>query len=153
MSFQDFPLKGKQMQSINKSFALASSLALLFALGACGERVSESDRAAAEQAQPSVSTEANTTAATGPVTPAPTTSEMGAGSSVGMIDDAQIVTKVNAALAADTDLSALKIDVDSKNGMVTLKGKAPDAAAKDRAEQLVKSMQDVKSVDNQLTLG
>jgi hyperosmotically inducible protein len=78
---------------------------------------------------------------------------MGAGSSVGMIDDAQIVTKVNAALAADTDLSALKIDVDSKNGMVTLKGKAPDAAAKDRAEQLVKSMQDVKSVDNQLTLG
>ncbi|HEX6241729.1 MAG TPA: BON domain-containing protein, partial [Polyangiales bacterium] len=102
---------------MNKPLAIASSLALLLALGACGERVDST--AANQNTQPSVSTEANTTASSGSVTPAPTapaTAEMGAGANVGMIDDAQIVTKVNAALAADGDLSALKINVDSKNG-------------------------------------
>lgn len=66
--------------------------------------------------------------------------------------DGSITTAINAKLAQDTSLSALKIDVDTQNGVVALKGEAPDAAAKDRATTLAKAVDGVKSVDNQLVV-
>ena len=47
-------------------------------------------------------------------------------------DNARIVTVINAKYVADSDLSALKIDVDADAGSVTLKGtaKSPDAIGK-----------------------
>jgi hyperosmotically inducible protein len=53
-------------------------------------------------------------------------------------------------LAKDPDLSAIKINVDTKGGAVSLKGPAPSAAAKARAEEIAKGVQGVTSVDNQL---
>lgn len=69
------------------------------------------------------------------------------------IDDAKIVTAVNAELVKDTELSAFKIDVDSKNGMVSLNGSAPNQTSKDRAESLVKGTPNVVSVNNNLMIG
>ena len=50
----------------------------------------------------------------------------------GAIDNARIVTVINGKFVADSDLSALKINVDADNGVVTLKGavKSLDAAGK-----------------------
>ena len=66
------------------------------------------------------------------------------------MDDAGITAKVHTGLAKDPDLSTLKIDVDTKDGVVTLKGPAPNAAAKERAETIAKGVEGVKSVNNDL---
>ena len=68
------------------------------------------------------------------------------------VDDATITTKVNAALAKDKDLSAIKIDVDTQNGVVTLSGPAPTATAKQRASEIARTVKGVSSVNNQLTV-
>ena len=68
------------------------------------------------------------------------------------MSDAAITAEVTAALAKDPGLSALKIDVDTANGRVALRGKAPDPAARDRATQLAQNVKGVVSVDNQLTV-
>lgn len=66
--------------------------------------------------------------------------------------DVAITAKVNAALAGDSQLSALKIDVDTTNGMVELKGTAPDPAARDRATVLAAAIEGVVKVENRLTV-
>lgn len=66
--------------------------------------------------------------------------------------DAAITAKVNAALASDTQLSALAIDVDTTNGHVELKGTAPTEAARARATQLATGVEGVTKVDNRLTV-
>ncbi len=66
--------------------------------------------------------------------------------------DAMITGKVKTALIADPDVKALKIDVDTKNGMVSLTGTADSAAHSDKAKSVAQAVQGVKSVDNQLTV-
>lgn len=66
------------------------------------------------------------------------------------IDDVKIVTVVNTDLVKDKELSAMKINVDSNQGHVILKGTAPNSAAKERAEMIAKSVNGVTHVDNQL---
>jgi len=68
------------------------------------------------------------------------------------VDDAGITAKVNAALAGDKELSALRIDVDTRDGVVTLSGPAPSASAKERAAELALKVEGVASVNNQLTI-
>lgn len=66
------------------------------------------------------------------------------------IDDVQIVSGIKAQFAADRDISAMAIDVDSKEGMVTLSGTVTNSDAKVRADRIAKQMRDVKSVNNHL---
>lgn len=66
------------------------------------------------------------------------------------IDDATVTTKVKAALLADETVKGLNINVDTKDGVVTLKGNT-DTAQKTRAEEIAKTVEGVKSVENQLT--
>ncbi|MES2186421.1 MAG: BON domain-containing protein [Pseudomonadota bacterium] len=74
-----------------------------------------------------------------------------AGSSVQTaVDDMTVTARVSAGLARDADLSALKIDVGTKNGVVTLKGPAPSEAARLRAASIASGVAGVVSVDNQL---
>ena len=68
------------------------------------------------------------------------------------VADAVITTSINAELAKDTALSALKINVDTRDGKVMLRGTAPDATARDRATKLASGVKGVTSVDNQLTV-
>ena len=66
--------------------------------------------------------------------------------------DAVITSSVNAELAKDSQLSALRINVDTVEGRVALRGTAPDAASKERATTLAQRVDGVKAVDNQLTV-
>jgi osmotically-inducible protein OsmY len=68
------------------------------------------------------------------------------------VDDAMITTSVKAELARDPNLSALKIDVDTANGRVALKGKAPSNEAREHATTLAQNVKGVLSVDNQLVV-
>src|SRR5262245_53249296 len=64
---------------------------------------------------------------------------------------ATLTTKVKSALAADVGLRTVTgIDVDSKDGVVTLKGKVDTAEHKKQAEKVAKQVDGVKSVKNQL---
>lgn len=68
------------------------------------------------------------------------------------VQDASITTSVNAELAKDKQLSALKINVDTLNGAVKLMGTAPDKASRERAARLAAAVKGVTSVDNQLVV-
>ncbi len=68
------------------------------------------------------------------------------------VDDVAITASVSASLVKDADLSAIKIDVDTKNGVVLLTGPAPSAAARDRASSIAKSVKGVTSVENKLVV-
>lgn len=66
--------------------------------------------------------------------------------------DIAITAKVKAALAADDQLSALAINVDTSNKIVTLTGPAPTQVAADRATTMAKAVDGVTEVKNQLTV-
>jgi hyperosmotically inducible periplasmic protein len=68
------------------------------------------------------------------------------------VADAAIATSVSADLVKDPDLSAIKIDVDAKDGVVRLYGPAPSEAAKARATAIATSVKGVVSVDNLLVI-
>ena len=68
------------------------------------------------------------------------------------LDDAGITAKIKADLAKDSELSALKIDVETNNGRVTMKGPTPTAEARDRAVAVAKAITGVTSVNNQLVV-
>ncbi|RMA61977.1 BON domain-containing protein [Acidovorax sp. 100] len=78
------------------------------------------------------------------------TAKQAANSAKGVIDDATITAQVSAGLAKDPDLSAVKINVDTVNGKVTLNGPAPSTVARERAETIAKGVSGVTSVNNQL---
>ena len=67
--------------------------------------------------------------------------------------DATLTTKVKTKFLADTGVSGLKIDVDSKAGVVTLTGTVPTAAEKRRAIEIAKATDGVKSVTDRLKVG
>jgi len=69
------------------------------------------------------------------------------------VKDAAITTAVNAKIAGDPKLSVMRINVDTVDGRVLLRGSAPDAGASQRAQQLAASVDGVVSVDNQLVIG
>lgn len=64
--------------------------------------------------------------------------------------DAALTTKVKTKFLADDDVSGLRIDVDSKNGVVTLSGNVRTAAEKTKAVALAKGTDGVKSVVDRL---
>jgi hyperosmotically inducible periplasmic protein len=65
--------------------------------------------------------------------------------------NAALTTKVKTALASDVGMRTMtSIDVDSNQGVVTLKGKVDTAEAKKKAEAIAKQVEGVKSVKNQL---
>jgi hyperosmotically inducible protein len=72
---------------------------------------------------------------------------------VGKIDDASITALVKMTLLYHRSTSALNTSVTTNNGVVTLSGKASNAAEKDLATKLAKDVNGVKSVKNQMTIG
>lgn len=68
------------------------------------------------------------------------------------VDDATIGTKLKAALAADPELSALKINVDTTQGNVRLRGEVKNMQMWRKAGETARGIQGVKSVDNQLVI-
>jgi osmotically-inducible protein OsmY len=68
------------------------------------------------------------------------------------IDDASITAQVKMTLIYHRATSALDTSVTTKKGAVTLRGKAENAAEKDRATRLVNDVIGVKSVKNLMTI-
>lgn len=68
------------------------------------------------------------------------------------IDDATITAKVKTALIGEPDLEALKIDVDTADGVVTLSGTVDSRNKVNRAVQVAQAVQGVRSVANRLTV-
>jgi len=68
------------------------------------------------------------------------------------LEDGKITAQVKAGILAEPGLKVLMIDVDTKEGKVTLTGSADSAANVQKAEQIASGVQGVKSVDNRLAI-
>jgi len=68
------------------------------------------------------------------------------------IDDASITALVKLTLLYHRSTSAINTSVTTKQGVVTLEGKASNAAAKDLAAKYANDVNGVKSVNNQMTI-
>jgi hyperosmotically inducible protein len=69
-----------------------------------------------------------------------------------VIDDTAITAAVKAGILAEPGLKVLKIDVDTKDGLVMLTGSADSAENVQKATQVANGVQGVKSVDNRLAV-
>lgn len=65
--------------------------------------------------------------------------------------DAAITASIKADFVKDPGLSALKIDVDTHGGVVTLNGVARDEAAAERAGRIARAVNGVREVRNHVT--
>jgi osmotically-inducible protein OsmY len=66
--------------------------------------------------------------------------------------DSAITASIQTDFLKDPDLSVLKIDVDTKDGVVTLNGTAGNSDARSRAAKLASAIKGVKEVKNNLTV-
>jgi hyperosmotically inducible protein len=66
--------------------------------------------------------------------------------------DPGVTTAVKTKLAADDTVKAYKIDVDTKDGVVTLSGTVDTAEAKTRAVEVARATKGVSSVQDQLAV-
>jgi len=127
---------------------LATALALALALGACG-RKDDTSTAGQKVDETVAKVEQKTDAMTQDIKQKANE----AGDKVAAVaKDAAITAEVNAELAKDNSLSAVKIDVDTSQGKVVLRGTAPDAAARERATRIAANVKGVGSVENFLTV-
>jgi osmotically-inducible protein OsmY len=69
------------------------------------------------------------------------------------VTDAAITTGVKSKFLADSSVSGMKIDVDTNDGVVTLKGTAATRAEADRAVALARDTSGVKRVVDRLQIG
>ncbi len=76
--------------------------------------------------------------------------ETGMAKAAEALDDGAVTASVKAKLIADPEVSALQIDVDTKDGMVTLTGTAATQALKDEAGRLAAGTEGVKDVKNDI---
>jgi hyperosmotically inducible periplasmic protein len=70
--------------------------------------------------------------------------------SSGPVDDAVISTKIKSEYAKDKDVSALRINVDTDKGVVTLRGTAKSKAEADKAVSIAKNVSGVSSVKSEI---
>ena len=68
------------------------------------------------------------------------------------VNDATITAAVKADLAKDPELSALRVNVDTHEGKVSLYGAAPNEAARQRAQNLAQNEKGVTAVENKLAI-
>ena len=68
------------------------------------------------------------------------------------VDDASITAQVKMTLLSHRSTSALNTKVKTKDGVVTLRGKAKNAAEKELAAKFANDVKGVKKVNNQMTI-
>ncbi len=148
------------------ALTVTCSLVLLTALAACGKKdesqtvgqkldtaVAKTEQAATDaKAKAEISMSKAEDAMKDAAQKAEASGKKTADSVGATIDDVAITASISAELAKDAELSAIKINVDTKNGSVTLNGPAPSAAAKEKATTLAKAVKGVTSVNNMLVV-
>ena len=70
--------------------------------------------------------------------------------SPGKIDDAMISTKIKSEYAKDKEVSALRINVDTDKGVVTLRGTAKSKEEADKAVSIAKNVSGVSNVKSEI---
>jgi osmotically-inducible protein OsmY len=81
------------------------------------------------------------------------TTTFAADSSVGQkIDDVTLLTKIKADLLATKNVDGLDVNVDVKDGRVTLSGTASNEAERTKAESIAKDTKGVMGVENKIVL-
>jgi osmotically-inducible protein OsmY len=90
--------------------------------------------------------------ATAAVAAEPTPAPEGQATQMQASDDAAITTQVSTALQQDKDLAALPITVSAMDGVVVLKGAAPNADLAQRAVKLAQGVAGVKEVRSEIKL-
>jgi len=68
------------------------------------------------------------------------------------VGDTAITASIKTDILKDPDLSVLKIDVDTKEGVVTLNGLAENEDARQRAEKIAEGVKGVRGVRNYLVV-
>ena len=129
---------------------LLAALALAAALGACS-RQQPDDELSAGQRVDNATTEAKREGRE-LMADARMSAREAADATARVSSDLNITAKVNAALAVDDKLKATQINVDTRDGQVTLSGQAPDAQSRERATTLASAVDGVKQVNNQLVV-
>jgi hyperosmotically inducible protein len=135
---------------------VVATLVLATALAACSRKADDEltagqrlDGAISEAKEAARDTKADASAAMADASASASQAADAAGRAA---TDMSITTKINAALAMDDKLKATQINVDTREGMVTLSGNAPDATSRDRATTLATAVDGVKNVNNQLVV-
>ena len=67
-----------------------------------------------------------------------------------VVDDSVITAKIKSSLASDEFLKSFQISVETRKGIVELSGFVDTQKAKDRAGQIARGVEGVKSVKNDL---
>jgi osmotically-inducible protein OsmY len=67
-----------------------------------------------------------------------------------VVDDSVITTKIKTQLASDEFLKSFQISVETRKGIVELSGFVDSQKAKDKAGQIARAVEGVKSVQNAL---
>jgi len=132
---------------IQHTSALLAALLASLSLAACQQRPADTNAPRADQSAPSVAA-TTTPSMTAPSTTSPTAVDK----AVNATDDAAITAKVKTAILAEPGLKSLQINVDTKDGTVTLSGTVDNADLRERAKQLASSTSGVKGVVDQLTV-
>lgn len=70
--------------------------------------------------------------------------------SPGVVDDAMISTKIKSEYAKDKQVSALRINVDTDKGVVTLRGTAKSKEEADKAVSIAKNISGVSAVKSEI---
>jgi hyperosmotically inducible protein len=68
------------------------------------------------------------------------------------VDDVTVLTKIKADLLQSKNVDGLDVNVDVKDGRVTLSGTASTDAERAKAESIAKNASGVKSVENKIVL-
>jgi hyperosmotically inducible periplasmic protein len=68
------------------------------------------------------------------------------------MDDAMLTARIKTLMTADGRISPTRVNVDTLNGDVTLKGVVPTQEEKDAAEEVARKVEGVKSVSNQIVV-
>ena len=66
------------------------------------------------------------------------------------VDDAMLTARIKARMTADGRISPSRVDVDTLNGAVTLRGEVPTQEEKDAAEEVARKVEGVRSVSSQV---
>ena len=66
------------------------------------------------------------------------------------LDDGTITSKIQSKLTADPEINSTNIDVDTFEGVVTLRGEVEKEYARDEAERLARDTRGVVDVDNRI---
>ncbi|MGY1410988.1 MULTISPECIES: BON domain-containing protein [unclassified Luteimonas] len=154
------------MKTSRIPLAIALSSALALAVGCAADRDNQAAADGNADITPATTPADQTTAPpVAPITADATTTDpaMGATADAGPgdgldsdqpVDDTWITTKVKSSLLAESEVSGLDINVDTLNGVVTLRGQVESQAQIDTATRIAREIKGVSNVDaSGLTVG